>query len=189
MPVTKGFYYITYISTLPSPFFSCNPAIHPSCLSPLFFSAPEHSFLEHSSPRGELWTLNSPQIQANFYSVLFCVFIHRQLLPSLPLPPTHNCPLWPHYHYVFPPGKQPHWILGGRHWPDFNTNAPVENGTNLGEEQRRSGFKAETPVSAQKGFHTTPVNNNNHLRGRKDPDYKEMPSKQPSVLPFFFWHV
>lgn len=40
------------------------------------------------------WAVNSdPPIQANFYSILFCIFICRQLLPISPLLPPYNCPL------------------------------------------------------------------------------------------------
>lgn len=48
-----------FINVYPSlPFFFCNLAIHPTCLSHLF-SVPEHSFSVHSNPRGELWTLTT----------------------------------------------------------------------------------------------------------------------------------
>ena len=38
---------------------------------------------------------SDPPIQANFYSILFCIFIHRQLLPISSLPPTHSIPSGP----------------------------------------------------------------------------------------------
>ena len=75
--------------------FFYNPAIHPTCLSPLFFSVLKQSFFGAFKFQRRTVNSDSPQIQANFYSVLFCVFIHRQCLLILPLPPTYTVPSGP----------------------------------------------------------------------------------------------
>lgn len=112
--------------------------IHRTCLSTLFFHGPKHSFLEHSNPR-QLWTLTH-QLKPTFIASYSIFLYASNFSPSLSAPTPQLSPPAGH-HSVFLPGKQPHWILGGRHWPDFNTNAPAENGTSVKNK--------DTPASKQ----------------------------------------
>lgn len=143
MPVTKGFYKLHTFRPFPPTSFSIIQQYILLAFLPSSSLSPNSLFWSIQIPEEncELWLPPNP---SQLLQCLILCFYTQAMPPHPSSAPNLHCPVWSSYHNVFPPGKQPHWILGGRHWPDFNANGPVENGTNLGEEQRLSGFKAET---------------------------------------------
>lgn len=134
----------------------------------------------------------------NFQVACHCPFLTSQLVPCLVASVAPIKAIFQHLVLYFhvqttpprtprpgPPGDASLPLAGGP-WPHCQANAPVESGQLRWRTMTR-GFKADAPVSAQEGFHTAPVNNNNHLGGRKSRTTKKCQTStiSPSFLPAF----